>query len=58
VVCKAGDGTPRAAAMEGVFKSAILRGYRQGRLPASAMKEELGARHQKAVNGPWTTGEC
>jgi Phage integrase central domain len=33
--------------MEAVFKSAILRGYRQRVSPCVGVKEELGTRHQK-----------
>jgi integrase len=36
--------------MEAVFKSAILRGYRQRVSPCVGVKEELGTRHQKVVN--------
>jgi integrase len=36
--------------MEAVFKSAILRGYRQRVSPCVGVKEELGTRHQKASN--------
>ena len=36
--------------MEAVFKSAILRGYRQRVSPCVGVKEELGTRHQKALN--------
>ena len=36
--------------MEVVFKSAILRGYRQRVSPCVGVKEELGTRHQKAAN--------
>ena len=36
--------------METVFKSAILRGYRQRVSPCVGVKEELGTRHQKALN--------
>jgi integrase len=36
--------------MEAVFKSAILRGYRQRVSPCVGVKEELGRRHQKAAN--------
>jgi integrase len=36
--------------MEAVFKSAILRGYRQRVSPCVGVKEELGTRHQKAAN--------
>lgn len=36
--------------MEAVFKSAILRGYRQRVSPCVGIKEELGTRHQKVVN--------
>ena len=36
--------------METVFKSAILRGYRQRVSPCVGVKEELGTRHQKVLN--------
>ncbi len=36
--------------MEVVFKSAILRGYRQQVSPCVGVKEELGTRHQKPLN--------
>jgi integrase len=36
--------------MEAVFRSAILRGYRQRVSPCVGVKEELGTRHQKVVN--------
>ena len=36
--------------MEAVFKSAILRGYRERVSPCVGVKEELGTRHQKALN--------
>ncbi len=36
--------------MEAVFKSAILRGYRQRVSPCVGVKEELGTRHQNVVN--------
>jgi integrase len=36
--------------MEIVFKSAILRGHRQRVSPCVGVKEELGTRHQKALN--------
>ncbi len=36
--------------MEVVFKSAILRGYRQQVSPCVGVKEELGTRHQKSFN--------
>lgn len=36
--------------MEAVFKSAILRGYRQRVSPCVGVKEELGTRHQKVIN--------
>jgi hypothetical protein len=36
--------------VEVVFKSAILRGHRQRVSPCVGVKEELGTRHQKALN--------
>jgi len=36
--------------MEAVFKSAILRDYRQRVSPCVGVKEELGTRHQKGLN--------
>jgi integrase len=36
--------------MESVFKSAILRGYRQRVSPCVGVREELGTRHQMVVN--------
>ena len=36
--------------LEAVFKSAILRGYRQRVSPCVGVKEELGTRHQKVIN--------
>jgi hypothetical protein len=36
--------------VEAVFKSAILRGYRQRVSPCVGVKEELGTRHQTPLN--------
>ena len=36
--------------LEAVFKSAILRGYRQRVSPCFGVREELGTRHQKVIN--------
>ena len=36
--------------LEAVFKSAILRGYRQQVSPCVGVREELGTRHQKVIN--------
>jgi integrase len=36
--------------MEAVFKSAILRGYRQRVSPCVGVKDELGTRHKRAIN--------